>query len=191
MIWRSEWAAAAQLRSELIGDGVRVATIAEDDDLREHSVTNLRGSLRVARLEVHGRRRVRNLLKSTVTTARAQESKLRAAAKRDINAVMERSPRGAIESVTVGSGDDASVLTDPVDVAVERCEFPARRMSSIMQPKWFRKYGVMEGHTVWVATGDRTRRGLVRKVDNDGHYTLQYDGDARACLCERAGRTVS
>ena len=130
LVWRSEWAAAAQLRSELIGDGVRVATIAEDDDLRELSVTNLRESLRVARLEVHGRRRVRNLLKSTVTTARAQESKLRAAAKRDINAVMERSPRGAIESVTVGSGDDASVLTDPVDVAVECCEFSARRMSS-------------------------------------------------------------
>ena len=89
---------------------------------------------------------------------------------------MERSPRGAIESVTVGSGDDASVLTDPVDVAVECCEFSARRMSS-MQPKWFRKYAVMDGHTVWVATGDRTRRGLVRKVDNDGHYALQYGGD--------------
>ena len=53
---------------------------------------NLRESLRVARLEVHGRRRVNNMLKSAVTTARAQKSKLRAAAKRDINAVMERSP---------------------------------------------------------------------------------------------------
>ena len=80
LVWRSEWAAAAQLRSELTRDGVQVATIAEDDDLRELSVTNLRGSLRVARLEVHGRRRVRNLLKSKVATARAQESKLRAAA---------------------------------------------------------------------------------------------------------------
>ena len=77
------------------------------------------------------------MLKSTVTTARAQESKLRAAAKRDINAVMERFPRGAIESVTVGTGDGVDVLTDPVDVAVECCEFSARRMSS-MQPKWVR-----------------------------------------------------
>ena len=53
LVWRSEWAAAALLRGELIGDGVRVATVAEDDDLRELSVKNLRESLRVARLEVH------------------------------------------------------------------------------------------------------------------------------------------
>ena len=176
LVWRSEWAAAAQLRSELVSDGVQVATIAEDDDLRELSATNLHGSLRVARLEVHGRRRANNLMKSAVATAQAQDSKLRAAAKHDINAVMERSPRGAIEPVTVGSGDDASVLTDPVDVAVECCEFSARHMSS-MQPKWFRKNGVMEGQTVWVASGNRTRRGLVRKVDTDGHCTLQYGGD--------------
>ena len=32
LVWRSEWAAAALLRGELIGDGVRVATIAEDDE---------------------------------------------------------------------------------------------------------------------------------------------------------------
>ena len=30
---------------------------------------------------------------------------------------------------------------------------------------------------VWVATGNQTRRWLVSKIDNDGHYTLQYDGD--------------
>ena len=114
LVWRSEWAAAALLRGELVGDGVRVATFAEDDDLRELSVKSLRESLRVVRLEVHGRHCVINMLKSTVTSARAQESKLRAAAKRDINVVMERSPRGAIESVTVGTGDDASVLADPV-----------------------------------------------------------------------------
>ena len=59
LVWRSEWAAAALLRGELIDDGVRVATIAEDDDLRELSVKNLRESLRVARLEVHDRRRVK------------------------------------------------------------------------------------------------------------------------------------
>ena len=58
LAWRSEWAAAALLRGELVDDGVRVATIAEDDDLREVSVSNLSESLRVARLEVHGRRRV-------------------------------------------------------------------------------------------------------------------------------------
>ena len=153
LVLRSEWAAAARLRGELIDDGVRVATIVEDNDLRELTVKTLRESLRVVRLEVHVRQRANNTLKAGVTTARAQERKLRAAAKRDIDAVMERSPRGAIKSVTVGSGDGSGVLTDPVDVAVECCEFSARRMST-MQPKWFRKYGVMEGHTVWVATGN-------------------------------------
>ena len=78
--------------------------------------------------------------------------------------------------MTVGTGDETSVLTDPADVAVECCEFSARRMNS-MQPKWFRKYGAMEGHTAWVALGNRTRRGLVKKTDNDGHHTLEYDGD--------------
>ena len=78
--------------------------------------------------------------------------------------------------MTVGSGDGTSILTDPVDVAKECCEFSARRMSG-MQPKWFRKYDAMEGHMVWVASGNRTRRGLIKNIDNDGHYTLQYDGD--------------
>ena len=35
----------------------------------------------------------------------------------------------------------------------------------------------MEGRTVWVASGNRTRCGLVKKIGNDGHYTPQYDGD--------------
>ena len=95
-----------------------MATIAEDDDLRELTVKTLRESLCVVRLEVHGRQRCNNMLKAGVTTARAQERKLRAAAKRDINAVMRRSPRGAIESVTVGTGDNVDILTDPADVAV-------------------------------------------------------------------------
>ena len=78
--------------------------------------------------------------------------------------------------MTVGTGDDVGVLTDPADIAVECCEFSARRMSS-MQPKWFHKYGAMDCHTARVALGIRTRRGFVKKIDNDGHYTLQYDGD--------------
>ena len=85
---------------------------------------------------------------------------------------MERSPRGAIESVTASAGDDVGVLTDPVDVAVECCEFSARRMST-MQPKWFRKYAATDGHTVWVAAGNRTRHDLVKKIDNTT-YTTRY-----------------
>ena len=138
LVWRSEWAAAARLRGELTDDGVRVATIADDDELRELTVSNLRESLRVVRLEVHGKRRVGNMLISSVSAARAQESKLRAAAKRDINAVMERSPRGAIEPVTVGTGDGVDVLTDPVAVAVECCEFSACSRSGFVSMASYR-----------------------------------------------------
>ena len=42
LVLRSEWAAAARLRDELTDDGVQVATIVEDDDLRELTVKNLR-----------------------------------------------------------------------------------------------------------------------------------------------------
>ena len=48
---------------------------------------------------------------------------------------------------------------------------------SSMQPKWFRKYGAMVCRTVWVTLGNQTRRGLVKKIDNDGHCALHYDGD--------------
>ena len=161
-------------------------TDRDDADVAALQQWRLRHGAMWVRLEVHGRRRVDHMLKSTVTIARAQESKLRAAAKRDINAVMERSPRGAIESMTVGTGDGASALTDPVDVAVECCEFSARRMSS-MQPKWFRKYAGVDGHTVWVALGNQTRRGLIKKIDNDSHCTLQYDGDEHTTSGVRRG----
>ena len=64
LVLRSEWAAAARLRSELMDDGVRVATVIEDDDLRELTLNTLRESLRVVRLEVHGRQRANSMLKS-------------------------------------------------------------------------------------------------------------------------------
>ena len=122
--------------------------IVEDDDLRELTVKTLRESLRVVRLEVHGRQRVSNMLKAGVTTARAQERKLRAAAKRDINVVVERSPRGAIESVVVGTGDDIDVLTDPVDVTVQSAAIYLQdARAPCNQRKWFRslrKYGASE-----------------------------------------------
>ena len=54
---------------------------------------------------------------------------------------------------------------------------PSSFVRSVLQPKWFRKYDAMDGHTVGVASGNRTRRGLVKKIDNDGHCTLQYGGD--------------
>ena len=47
----------------------------------------------------------------------------------------------------------------------------ARRMSTIhMQLKWFHKYGVTEGQTIWVATGNRTRRGLLWMLASDQRH---------------------
>ena len=77
---------------------------------------------------------------------------------------MERSIRGAVASVTVGAGDEAEVLTDPVEVARECCEWSDRRMS-LMQPKWFRRLDVAVGHAVWVANGTEVIEGGC-----DGHW---------------------
>ena len=93
------------------------------------------------------------MLKAGGPKARAQERKLRAATKREINAVMERPARGTIETVSTGRGDDMEVITDPVAVAADCCEFGKRRMGS-MQPKWFRRYNVATEHEVWFS--DRT-----------------------------------
>ena len=75
--------------------------------------------------------------------------------------------------MTAGTGDGTNVLTDPAHVAVECCEFSARRMSS-MQPKWFRslrnKRPVLSGrpHCKGVAIGV-ARRGARRS----GERTLR------------------
>ena len=97
---------------------------------------------------------------------------------------MERSVRGAVASVTVRAGDEAEVLTDPVEVARECCEWSDRRMS-LMQPKWFRRLDVAVGHAVWVANGSEVAGEFVRAVDNDGHYTVQTDGGVELCGMRR------
>jgi len=111
------------------------------------------------------------MLKAGGSKARAQERKLRAATKREINAVMERPARGTIETVSTGRGDDMEVITDPVAVAAECCEFGKRRMGS-MQPKWFRRYDVAAEHEVWFSDGTTARPGRVTAIDDDGRYTV-------------------
>ena len=93
------------------------------------------------RLKLQGRCRAQLILDSGGVSGKSQESKQRAATKRDANAVMQRSVRGAVASVTVGAGDEAEVLTDPVEVARECCEWSDRRVVSLMQSKWFRRLG--------------------------------------------------
>ena len=140
--------------------------------------------LKRKRLELQGRNRAQLILNSGGSSAKSQENKQRAATKRDVNAVMERSVRGAVASVTVGAGDAAEVLTDPIEVARECCEWSDRRMS-LMQPKWFRRLDVAAGHAVWAVDGSTVAGGFVRAIDNDGHYTVESDAGASLCGVRR------
>ena len=106
--------------------------------------------------------------------ARTQECKLRAATKREINAVMERPAREMTETVSTGRGDDMEVITDPAAVAAECCEFGKGRMGS-MQPKWFRWYDVAAEHEVWFSDEAIERSGRVTAIDDDGRYTVVDD----------------
>ena len=144
--------------------------------------------LRRKRSELQGRNLAQLILDSGGVSGKSQESKQRAATKRDVNAVMERSVRGAVASVTVGAGDAAEVLTDPLEVARECCEWSDRRMS-LMQPKWFRRLDVAVGHAVWMADGTRVSGGFVRAIDNDG--TTQYCLTLETCSSACEGRTCA
>ena len=66
------------------------------------------------------------------------------------------------------------VITDPVAVAEECCEFGKRRMGS-MQSKWFRRYDVATVHEVWFSDGVTARSGRVAVIDDDGRYTAVVD----------------
>ena len=140
--------------------------------------------LKRKRLELQGRNRAQLILNSGGVSGKSQESKQRAATKHDANAAMERSARGAVASVTVGAGDAAEVLTDPIEVARECCEWSDRRMS-LMQPKWFRRLDGAAGHAVWVAEGVKVYGGVVRVIDNDGHYTVKSGAGASLCGVRR------
>ena len=176
---------ASQLCVTLAAGGIELPDVHEDESAVIDSATSI---LKRKRLELQGRNRAQLILNSGGSSAKSQESKQRAATKRDVNAAMERSVRGAVASVTVGAGDAAEVLTDPLEVARECCEWSDRRMS-LMQPKWFRRLDVAVGHAVWVADGAKVIGGLVHAIDNDGHYTVKPDtgallfGVRRETLC--------
>ena len=65
------------------------------------------------------------------------------------------------------------VITDPVAVAAECCEFGKRRMGS-MQPKWFRRYDVATEHEVWFSDGVAAQPGRVTAIDDDERYTAVW-----------------
>ena len=99
------------------------------------------------RKKLHGRKRTQYILDAGGASAKPQEKKQRAALKRGANAVVEKPVRGAIATVTVGAGDEAEVLTQPIEVAKECSEWGASRMS-LMQPKRLRRLDVAVGHLV-------------------------------------------
>ena len=117
---------APQLCLALAADGIELPDVHADESAVVERATAV---MKRKRLELQGRNRAKLILNSGGVSGKSQESKQRAATKRDANAVMERSVRGAVASVTVGAGDGAEVLTDPVQVARECCEWSDRRMS--------------------------------------------------------------
>ena len=115
-----------------------VSVVVEQTERRESMAKELKAALENFRRATHGKVRTSNMLEAGGSKARAQERKLRAATKREINAVMERLARGTIETVSTGRGDGMEVITDLVAVAAECCKFGKRHMGS-MKPKWFRR----------------------------------------------------
>ena len=68
---------------------------------------------------LQGRDRVRYMLERGNKTAKAQTRRLRAAAKREIDVVMDRPVRQVLATVQTGSGATRRVITNPVAVAAE------------------------------------------------------------------------
>jgi len=184
-VWREEWSEVHELRDELEEAGLRPPHVREVSTERENAVRELRKFLKATRRSTQGKQRTENLLQSGGKSAAAQERKLRAATKREINAVMERPPRTTIDSLATGRGDDVEVLTDPVEVARECCEFGTRRMGS-MQPKWFRQLDVAEGHRIWAVVQGEVLNGTVAAIDDDGHYSLTCDCGKKVTAVKRS-----
>ena len=88
---------------------VDVPVAIERAERREGMVKELKAALASFIMATHGKAQTNNMLKAGGSKARAQERKLRAATKREINAVMERPARGTIEAVSTGRGDDMEV----------------------------------------------------------------------------------
>ena len=101
-VWRERWEEVRTLREELESHEVDVPVLIERAERREGAVKELKAASASFRMATHGKVRTKNTLKAGGAKARAQERKLRAATKREINAVMERPARGTVETVSTG-----------------------------------------------------------------------------------------
>ena len=101
---------ATQLCLALAAGGVELPDVHADESA---VVERASAVIKRKRLELQGRSRAQLILNSGGVSGKSQESKQRAATKRDANAVMEGSLRGAVASVTVGAGDGAEDIDSP------------------------------------------------------------------------------
>ena len=88
-VWRERWEEVRTLREELESNEVDVPVVIERTERREGVVKELKAALESFRRKTHGKVRTNDMLKALGSNARAQERKLRAATKREINAVLK------------------------------------------------------------------------------------------------------
>ena len=118
------------------------------------------------------------------SSSKSLTQRKRAATKREVNAIMERSYRTTLSAVTVRTRQGVEILTEPTQVAQECCDYGTRRFGS-MEPKWFRPHDVAEVHEVYAADGDVVAKGMVTSIDNDGHYVVRLDADGSVTCARR------
>ena len=183
---------AEQTRHDLAKLGVQLGAVDPDPARKDAVVDKLLEQRDSFRRLLQGRDRVRYMLERGDKAAKAQTRRLRAATKREIDVVMDRPVRQVLATVQTGSGATRRVITDPVAVATECCNWSARRMD-LMQPKWFRRHDLEVGHEAWHASDDGVRAAVIMAIDNDGHYTVRHHADdsthkgvRRALLCIEA-----
>ena len=115
-VHRRQFDDADALRQELLTDGIVMPDARADPAAAIATATE---AAQRKRAQLQGKLRTRYILEAGGESAKSQQCKQRAATKRGVNAVMERVDRGAIATVTVGTGDTAEVLTSPAEVARE------------------------------------------------------------------------
>ena len=123
------------------------------------------------RKNLQGKRRMQMVDDSGTSSTKSLRQRKRAATKREVDATMERPCRSTLSAVTVGTGQNMDVLTEPTQVAQECCDYGTRRFGS-MEPKWFRPHDVAEGHEVYaVLRSEVIKRRKTRVNGNDCEYT--------------------
>ena len=100
-VHRRQYDGADALRQELLADGIVIPDARADPTAATNHATE---ATKRKRAQLQDKLRTRYILEAGGESAKSQKCKQRAATKRDANAVMELVARGAIGTVTVGTG---------------------------------------------------------------------------------------